>query len=212
VLSNDTDPDLRDRLSISAINGTAVTPGAPLALASGALAITNSDGTLRYDAAGAFSHLARGQTATDTFTYTAADGHGGASAATVSVTLNGRNDAPVAGADVLTSDASTRLTVAASTLLSNDTDLDAGDGITLIGIDTSSTLGAVTFDGTAVSYDPNGRFRGLGEGETAVDTFTYRIADHDGSTSTGSVAVTIHGLNDTPPPAMTAVRRMKTRP
>ena len=94
VLTNDTDPDFRDRLSISAINGTAITPGAPLALASGALAITNSDGTLRYDPASAFSHLARGQTATDTFSYTAADGHGGASTATVLVTLNGRNDAP----------------------------------------------------------------------------------------------------------------------
>jgi VCBS repeat-containing protein len=117
VLSNDTDLDLRDRLSISAINGTAVTTGAPLALASGALAITNSDGTLRYDPASAFSHLARGQTATDTFSYTAADGHGGASTATVLVTVNGRNDAPVAGADAFTTDASTRLTVAASTLL-----------------------------------------------------------------------------------------------
>ena len=198
VLSNDTDPDLRDRLSISAINGTAVTPGAPVALASGAIVIANLDGTLRYDPAAAFSHLARGQAVADTFSYTAADGHGGAGTATVLVTVNGRNDAPIPGADALATDASTRLTVAASTLLSNDTDPDAGDGITLIGIDTSSTLGTVNFDGATVTYDPNGHFRGLGEGETATDTFTYRIADHDGAISSGSVAITIRGLKDPP--------------
>jgi VCBS repeat-containing protein len=56
----------------------------------------------------------------------------------------------------------------------------------------------VNFGGTAVTYDPNGRFRGLGEGETAADSFAYSIADHDGSISTASVTVTIHGLNDTP--------------
>jgi VCBS repeat-containing protein len=198
VLANDTDPDLHDRLSISAINGTATTPVGPLALASGALVTPNLDGTLRYDPAAAFSHLARGQAAVDTFSYTAADGHGGTGTATVSVTVNGRNDAPLPGADALTTDASTHLTVAASTLLANDTDPDAGDGVAVVGIDTSAAVGSVTFDGTTITYDPHGRFRGLGEGETVTDTFTYRVADHDGATATGTVSVTVRGVNDPP--------------
>ena len=49
---------------------------------------------------------------------------------------------------MLSTTASTRLTVAASTLLANDVELDTGDGMTLVGIDSSSTLGAVSFDGT----------------------------------------------------------------
>ncbi len=49
-----------------------------------------------------------------------------------------------------------------------------------------------------VSYDPNNRFRGLGEGETATDTFAYRISDRDGALGTGSVAVQIRGVNDAP--------------
>ena len=96
--------------------------------------------------------------------------------------MSGRNDAPIAINDVLSTNASSRLTVAASTLLSNDIEVDAGDRMTLIGIDSSSTLGApVGFDGATVSYDPGNQFRGLGEGEMATDTFSYRITDRDGA-------------------------------
>ncbi|MGZ9083841.1 MAG: Ig-like domain-containing protein, partial [Rhodoplanes sp.] len=158
VLSNDTDPDVRDQLVVGAVNGTAVEPGAQVTLVSGAIIGVGADGTLRYDPASGLSHLARGQTATDTFSYSAwdrTDGHGGASTANVSVTVSGRNDAPIAVNDVLSTNASSRLTVAASTLLSNDIEVDAGDRMTLIGIDSSSTLGApVGFDGATVSYDP----------------------------------------------------------
>jgi VCBS repeat-containing protein len=167
-------------------------------LPTGATASVGTDGAVRYNPASGLSHLARGQTAIDTFSYTASDDHGGVSTANVSVTVSGRNDAPVAGDDVLSTNASTRLTVAASTLLSNDVEPDAGDGIALIGIDSTSTLGTVSFDGAAVSYDPNSRFRGLGEGEMATDTFSYRITDRDGATDSGSVTVHIRGVNDAP--------------
>ena len=199
VLANDSDPDRNDRLAVGAINGTAITTSGPqVALPSGAIASVGADGLLRYDPASGFSHLARGQTAIDTFSYTAVYEHLGASTANISVTVSGRNDAPVAGDDVLSTTASTRLTVAASTLLANDVEPDAGDGITLVGIDLTSTLGIVSFDGTTVSYDPNSRFRGLGEGETATDTFTYRISDRDGATDSGSVTVHVRGVNDAP--------------
>jgi VCBS repeat-containing protein len=131
VLSNDTDPDIRDQLFIGAINGTAIMPGAQVALASGAVASVGADGTLSYDPTRGFAYLARGQTATDTFSYTAADGRGGASTTNVSVSINGRNDAPTAVDDMLSTPASTRLTVAAATLLANDIEVDTWDGMTL---------------------------------------------------------------------------------
>src|SRR4029078_5635070 len=54
----------------------------------------NHDGTFGYDPNGAFESLAAGETATDTFTYTLEDGHGGPSTETVTVTIHGANDGP----------------------------------------------------------------------------------------------------------------------
>lgn len=198
VLTNDTDPDLRDHLSVGGINTTVVTAGSQVTLASGAVVFVNADGTVRYDPGAAFAALAREQTGSDSFVYMAVDGHGGSSQATVSVSVTGRNDAPVAGTDALSTDAATRLTVATSTLLSNDHDPDVGDHLHIVDIDVTGTQGSVTFDGTSIHYDPTGQFRSLGEGETAQDTFAYRLADDDGVTSIGQAIVTVHGINDAP--------------
>ncbi|MES9858882.1 MAG: tandem-95 repeat protein, partial [Sedimenticola sp.] len=85
VLGNDTDDD-GDTLSVSAVD-TRSTAGA---------AITdNGNGTFNYDPNGAFEGLAEGDTTTDTFEYTVSDGKGGIDTATVSVEVNGVNDAPV---------------------------------------------------------------------------------------------------------------------
>ncbi|WP_281932062.1 VCBS domain-containing protein, partial [Roseibium album] len=64
----------------------------------------NNDGTFAYDPGVNFDHLASGETATDTFTYTVDDGNGGTSTQTVTVTINGQNDAPVAAAVTASAD------------------------------------------------------------------------------------------------------------
>ncbi len=51
-------------------------------------------------------------------------------------------------------------------------------------------------DGT-IDYDPNGAFDFLQVGESTTDTFTYTIADQEGS-ETATVTVTITGVNDGP--------------
>ncbi|WP_153039984.1 VCBS domain-containing protein, partial [Pseudovibrio sp. WM33] len=53
-------------------------------------------GTFSYDPNGAFEYLAVGETATDSFTYTVIDAAGESSTETVSVTITGQNDGPVA--------------------------------------------------------------------------------------------------------------------
>ncbi|MCB0969089.1 MAG: tandem-95 repeat protein, partial [Ilumatobacter sp.] len=74
-----------------------VTTGAPtqITLASGAIVTMNGDGTYDYDPNGAFESLPVGQQATDAFTYQIDDGNGGLDTATVTITINGVNDAPV---------------------------------------------------------------------------------------------------------------------
>jgi VCBS repeat-containing protein len=85
VLANDTDVDSSDVLHVSGFSATS---------AMGAAISLNPDGTLRYDPTEAddIQMLARGETAIDTFEYTASDGNGGTSVATVSVALLGADE------------------------------------------------------------------------------------------------------------------------
>ena len=53
-------------------------------------------------------------------------------------------------------------------------------------------------DDGSFTYDPNGQFEYLGDGETAIDTFTYTVTDEHGATNDGTVTVTVEGINDAP--------------
>ncbi|MEP4195853.1 MAG: ExeM/NucH family extracellular endonuclease [Aliishimia sp.] len=57
--------------------------------------ITRDGDTFTYNPLGNFGDLNDGETAIDTFTYTVGDGNGGATTATVNVTINGTSDAPI---------------------------------------------------------------------------------------------------------------------
>ena len=59
--------------------------------------------------------------------------------------------------------------------------------------------GVVTInaDGT-ITFDPNGEFEALGNGDTATTTVTYTVTDPDGATSTATVTITVTGSNDGP--------------
>lgn len=96
VLANDTDAD-GDLLSVIAVAGQAVAQGDTVVLASGAQVTLAADGTLSYDQRGAFEALAAGDTASDAFGYTIADDGGATAAATVTVTIEGRDgEGPIA--------------------------------------------------------------------------------------------------------------------
>lgn len=88
LLANDTDAD-GDVLTIASVNGATSTVGNQITLASGAQLTVNANGTFTYDPNGAFTDLNAGQTATDSFSYTAQDGSAVSDAATVTITLNG---------------------------------------------------------------------------------------------------------------------------
>src|SRR5262249_23339713 len=164
-----------------------------------------ADGTFTYDATGvaAVQSLGDGETATDTFTYQAADGFGGVTPAPVTVTVQGRNDAPVALDDTFTGvSAGHVLVVAAPGVLANDHDPDHGDQVILdvTASDATSAGGArVTLrpDGS-FDYDPTSAFAWLDEGQTYADRFSYTVVDSHGVTSRATVHITLVGVNSPP--------------
>ncbi|MCP1168372.1 Ig-like domain-containing protein [Limimaricola litoreus] len=83
VVANDTDPD-GDKLSVTGVDGSGLRGSVKV----------NSDGTVTYDPGTAFDGLSKGQSATETFTYTVDDGHGGRDTAQVSVRIDGTYVAP----------------------------------------------------------------------------------------------------------------------
>jgi VCBS repeat-containing protein len=100
LLSNDTDAD-GDSLSVAQINGSAVTDGQTVTLASGATLLIHSNGSFDYSTGSAFNSLSAGQVTTDSFTYTVSDGHGGTSTATATMTVVGKSLTGTLGADTL---------------------------------------------------------------------------------------------------------------
>ena len=90
VLANDSDAD-GDALTITAVDGQAISEGGSVTLASGAV-VTLSAGKLVYDLSGdgdAYDDLLVGEEMTDSFSYTVSDGNGGEASSNVDVTVCG---------------------------------------------------------------------------------------------------------------------------
>lgn len=190
VLANDSDPD-GDTLTVSSLGASAI--GATLS-------ISADQHSVIYDAghSAAAKALAAGGTLQDSFTYTVSDGHGGTDTATVQVTVTGVNDAPAAADDALANFPETDpVVITAATLLSNDSDPDAGDAISIVSVQ-GATNGAVSLsgDGQTITFTPTASYHGAAG-------FTYTISDNHGATSTATVSFDLIGVNH--PPQITAV-------
>jgi len=91
----------------------------------------------------------------ESFTYTVSDGRGGTATATLTVQINGSNDAPVASNDYntakeITSTANTGYT-ATGNVLPNDSDVDTGDTKSIFGVSVSGVASSTTVNVTAGS-------------------------------------------------------------
>ena len=192
LLDNDSDVDMDTTLTIESFDTTSA----------GGATITRDNGTFTYDWTGvtAFQALIDGETATDTFTYTIDDGNGGMSTATVTISVNGVDDDPVAGDVALMTDEGSSVEITEADALAASSDPDAGSSVSFVGfatnMDTQGTLSDL--GGGTFVYNPNGVFNGLGPNETGTDTFDYTVMDDTGRTSIGTVTVTINGINDAP--------------
>ncbi|MCA9213319.1 MAG: tandem-95 repeat protein, partial [Planctomycetales bacterium] len=126
---------------------------------------------------------------TVTFEYTVTDQGMSSSAqdprtdtATVTITVNPVNDAPVAVNDT----ASTRSSAGTITIdvLANDSDVDAGDSLLIAAVGTPSNGGTATIENGKISYTPSSTFSG-------TETFTYTVSDDADAKSTATVSVEV---------------------
>jgi VCBS repeat-containing protein len=168
-LDNDSDPNVGDTLTVTSVD-TSGTTGTVIDLGAG---------SFTYDPDGQFEYLQAGSSTTDSFNYTVSDGHGGTDTATVTITINGVNDPPVAVSDSGTTPEDTPITI---DVLDNDSDIDGGT--LMIDSVTNGTNGSVTNHGSDVTYTPDLDFDG-------TDSFTYTISDGNGGTDTATVTVTV---------------------
>ena len=117
---------------------------------------------------------------TDTFTYTAFDGNGGADEATVTVTvISIGNQPPRAFNDAAITPEATSVLI---DILANDSDPN-GDALTLASV-SAPTSGSAVIEGDQIRYTPEAGFIG-------ADAFLYTVDDGNGETSTAEVLVTV---------------------
>ncbi|ROQ23444.1 retention module-containing protein, partial [Gallaecimonas pentaromativorans] len=208
LLANDSDAN-GDTLAVTLVNGSAVTT------------VSGQFGTLSWTADGNFSYqlnneqvqsLAQGETLTETFTYQISDGNGGTSTSTLTVVIQGTNDAPVATANLSAVSEDGPLSAQGNMITDDDdgagvdSDIDNGAQLSIQSVsgDTSGSVqgqfGTLVWnsDGT-YSYNLDNSLaavQGLSEGESLIDTFSYTLTDEFGATSIATLTITINGTDD----------------
>ncbi|MGI9213676.1 MAG: VCBS domain-containing protein, partial [Methylococcaceae bacterium] len=229
VLTNDTDVDATDTKTVTEIREAAA--GSMTSVTSGTTSsngqvLAGTYGSLKIGADGSYAYtvdnsnttvqaLQTGQALTDSFTYTVRDTGGLTDTATLTVTIAGRNDAPVTGADTSAVTELDTLSVAVNGVLANDSDRES-QALTVTGIlsGTSGTATAVS-SGTAgvvtngygtltlyadghYSFIANGTDAiALAEGVTQPVVFTYTASDGM-DVNTNTLTITITGINNYP--------------
>lgn len=155
----------------------------------------------------AIDFLKEGETITQVFTVTITDDCGETVTQDVSITLTGRNENPVANADLLlVSNAGTSVELPASLLLFNDSDDGPKGDLTVTSITGplwDDDDDATTPDVQSVDYDPvTGLFTfnsdAIGELEDEEAALAYTVADGEGGTATGTVTVRLVNTSTDP--------------
>lgn len=233
VIANDTDAEL-DALRVSAIrtgalsdSGTAGVVGSLLRGRYGDLLI-NADGSWQYTLDNSLTEVqalrVSGQTLTEVFSYTLSDEFNATGNAELRITIDGRNDTPVARDDSASvieaggvANGIPGTANASGNVLDNDSDVDsvangetrqvvsvsagngqsASAGQVLLGIYGQLLLNA---DGswTYQLDNDNPLVQALKPGDTAQEIFTYRMRDTAGASADARLTISIVGSNDTP--------------
>ena len=185
VLANDGDVD----------NGAVLTVTAASA-PSGQGSASIVDNAVQFDPGTDFDDLAEGETEEVAVSYTISDEHGATASSTLTITVTGINDAPVATDDTATiGENGTPILV---DVLANDSDADNGAVVTLTSASAPAGQGIASVVDGKVRFDPGTDFDDLAAGQTQTVIVTYEISDEHGATDTGSIAITVAGANDAP--------------
>ena len=131
-----------------------------------------------------------------TITATVEDSGGRLFVGTTSAKVNGY---PVAVDDSINADEDNSIVISAKDLLGNDWDPDAGDVLTITGVNSTGMTGElIPYGANSYLYNPNGMFESLAVGQRAYDSFTYTISDRNGRKDTATVTLIVIGANDAP--------------
>lgn len=166
LLANDTDID-GDALAVTAVSNASA----------GTVALVG--GRITYQPVGLPGDV--------TFSYTLSDGTATATG-TVTLTLASTLRAPVAVDDTVSTDEDVVLALQASSLISNDLDLD-GDTLSLTAV-SNAMHGTVALASGVITFSPDAEFSGTA-------SFDYTVSD-GALTDTGSVTITVVDVNDAP--------------
>ncbi|MEL7076882.1 MAG: tandem-95 repeat protein [Cyanobacteria bacterium J06582_2] len=145
----------------------------------GGTAFVDSDGNIELTPDSNFNGIA-------SFDYTVTDGVDNETAS-VEVTVNPVNDAPIASNDTATAiDEDTSFTILATELLSNDSDVE-GDSLSIIEVNSSDGTAVINTEGN-IEFTPAPNFNGTAK-------FNYIVTDSIDN-STASVDVVVNPIND----------------
>jgi VCBS repeat-containing protein len=196
-------------MSLTHIQGQAVTQGQVITLGSGIQLTVGSGGQVTVTGNGSSA-------ANDTFTYQVSNGMGGVASATVNVEVTAPNlNPPVAQDDVEAVLADATLSDSVLTNNGNGADTDPnGNPLSVVQVNLSGFTAGTPFalpsgalltmnaNGTYV-YDPNGAFAGLAGGATTTDSFSYTVTDGQGGNDTATVTITVTGVASNHDPVAT---------
>lgn len=222
------DSDVDNATATLQVSGVAVGTGAITQGAGIGTALAGTYGHLTLNADGSYTYiadqanqLAAGVKVQDVFTYTVKDPDGAVSnATTLTITITGTNDAPVAVADVGAVVEDQTLTHAAADGIiqaapGTDTDVDnatselrvsgavAGTGAVTqgVGLDTvlTGTYGHLTIHADGSYTYVADRADALAYGTSDQDVFSYTVKDPSGAVSNSTtLTITVAGANDAP--------------
>ncbi|WP_158279859.1 Ig-like domain-containing protein [Coraliomargarita sinensis] len=121
----------------------------------------------------------------DSFTFKANDGTVDSDIATISITINAVNDAPVANSDsaVTNEDTSVAITLTGS-------DVDVAETLTYVVVSGPSS-GSLSGTAPDLTYTPNGDYNGS-------DSFTFVTNDGTADSNTATISITVNAVNDAP--------------
>jgi VCBS repeat-containing protein len=227
----DTDPN-NDPLAVCGIvaGNSASVPstgvGSPIVGTFGTVTL-NADGTYSYQVDRTNQTvlaLQQGQTVSDVFTYCLTDGKGGFDKTTLTITITGVNDCPVAVSDGNTVNAANGAATRGNAIGGPnasvgdraDTDPD-GDALRVCGVAAGNVAGPVSGNvGGAImgqygslTVNADGSYSyvvdaskpgvvALRPGQTLTDTFTYCVTDGVCDPQKAQIVITLNGVNDPP--------------
>ncbi|MCG7925090.1 MAG: VCBS domain-containing protein, partial [Candidatus Thiodiazotropha taylori] len=153
--------------------------------------IINDDGSYTFDAS-SYQSLGAGETETLDIPVVVSDDQGSTAETTLTITVTGTNDAPVAEAEQVAVDEGNFIS---GQLEAGDVDLAEGSALSFS--TTSEIEGLTLYEDGSYSFDASS-YQSLGEGETATFEVPVVVMDDQGAATETTLTITVTGTNDAP--------------